>query len=143
MNRDFKFRVWEPLNKKMHYLNFSLYECDGRLNKFVLPENHQLSQYTNYTYMNLNSVVVTQYIGLKDTDGNEIYEGDILYFEDDNECLTEVVRWDNKYGRFYFDEYVDKEYDKESYYADINDWTIISHFKRVGNIYENPELITA
>ena len=63
-----------------------------------------------------------QYTGLKDKNGKEIYDGDILKNEDYNR--TRVMEWENDVVPFCFD-----------YYESPGDWEII------GNIYENPELL--
>lgn len=78
MSRKIKFRVWEPLNKDMHYLNFALYENQGQVNHWVLPQEHQCCGDRNYTIMNLNNVDIMQYTGMKDKNNKEIYEGDVV-----------------------------------------------------------------
>ena len=78
---DIKFRVWEPLNQKMHYLDFALYQFSSGRNshKFVLPPNRQNLQ-NPYSVMNLESVKVMRYTGLKGLNDIEIFEGDICNF---------------------------------------------------------------
>ncbi len=65
--------------------------------------------------------VVMQYTGLKDKNGKEIYEGDILQNISFKECIG-VMEWLEKdacFTRFY----------------------PLFNFEIIGNIYENPELI--
>lgn len=70
-----------------------------------------------------SEVEVMQYTGLKDINGTEIYEGDILLWDEAEwGCINrEVVAWD---------------YDQ--FYTRRNDWP--RWCEVVGNIYENPEL---
>lgn len=77
--RENKFRVYEPLNKCMDYLNFALYEYGNDMrnsHKFVLPLGKQRMR-NPYTFMNLDAVNVMQYIGVTDKNKKEVYEFDI------------------------------------------------------------------
>lgn len=98
-----KFRVWEPLNKKMHYLDFALYEFgDGRnSHKFVLPPARQ-GFISPYTFMNLESVDVMQYTGVNDSKGKEIYEGDLLRISDREDDVQKVYFEEGSYGTHEF-----------------------------------------
>ena len=77
--------------------------------------------------------------GLKDENGREIYEGDIIrFFDCDGDGYTVPVVWDNDYACFSVDwgsnmltsfDYL------EEFYTDLKDIEVI------GNIYENLSLI--
>lgn len=79
---------------------------------------------------------VMQYTGLKDINGKEIYEGDILYHEHFKEKYK--IIYDNECSCFiaedFYKSYQDVPWDffGEDYYK---------NFYVIGNIYENPELL--
>lgn len=87
------------------------------------------------------SLHLMQYTGLKDKNGKEIYEGDIVKYKRINgkEIIAEI-EWRGEDGCYYYfnhKEPVDSDVsNKESTFFIATTITEI-----IGNIYENPELI--
>lgn len=110
--REFKFRAWYKKEKIM--LN-------------VIGEVY--SECFPYDFTKSKNLVLMQYTGLKDMNGKEIYDGDIL----SNDERYYIVSF---YNGSFRAEYADGF---EEYSLDLID---VAHCcEIVGNIYENPELL--
>jgi hypothetical protein len=111
--REIKFRAWNESLKKYS-------------KPFGLGDN--VLNYTNEeglgTIKSLTNEIVDQYTGLKDKNGKEIYEGDVLKEED---RLFTVV-WDDVWAKFKL-----KHEDK---YIQYPDWNRGVKMEIVGNIHE-------
>ena len=92
--------------------------------------------------------VLMQYTGIKDKNGNEIYEGDVIVIQNDlHESFVEgnpadlwEIVW-NQEALTYWLEHHDKYTHKDSEY--VSDLIVDGHLdgEVIGNIYENPELL--
>ena len=129
-NSRFKFRVWDKQDECYAYSNNSdvdlLYiETDGNLTYGVYSNDDE-----DMSYIPESEVIIEQCTGLKDKNGQLIYEGDIL----DNISIDEQyeVRWDEDTARFCCIT------DNEIYDFDNFD---VTAFEVIGNIHENKELL--
>lgn len=75
---------------------------------------------------------ITQYTRLKDKNGKEIYEGDILSYISGNKY---IVEWSNNMACFYLQ--CKKNPTKDELFDDV----YLEDFEIIGNIYENPYLL--
>lgn len=91
----------------------------------------------DYADYNFNEIELMQYVGLKDKNGKEIYEGDIIKLGTEERFY---VAWHDYKQEFTFRGYGGGYYPNTYRGATRDDeygWEVI------GNIYENKELLTA
>ena len=134
--REIKFRAWNKKKNKMtkHFGYGKTYMSGGdgiSINELIKAEQAY-------------NMIIMQYIGLKDKNGKEIYEGDVVkwsYSQDEASSFIAKVIWidfvdkgdldtDQRHIGFML-EFSDKG---------ITDFPIKHELEIIGNVYENPEL---
>ncbi len=121
--REIKFRVWDSFHKKMSY---------SRPNRPI----HVDTEYTivvacgvenegNYVPRSQDDVTIEQYTGLKDKNGVEVYEGDIV---ESFQGILGVVKWISESDNWDWSGW---------HYGNASCPYIVR-----GNVHQNPELLT-
>lgn len=122
-----KFRAWHKTCEEMGRIAFIRYRQSGEIAHLSFRGN------TYSGLVKLDEIELMQSTGLKDKNGKEVFEGDIIKCT--RGCLHEVYI-EKEYGGTYFGG-MPAVYLKglREGYA----WT--EHEEIIGNIYENPELL--
>ncbi len=111
IQREIKFRAWDKISRVMHQWD------DYAPSSEILNEDY---------------CVLMQFTGLKDKNGKEIYEGDILTWQ-----------WNGMDKKYLIIEDIFTTWRKALEFESkgIGRWELPSICEIIGNIFENPELL--
>lgn len=116
MKREIKFRAWDEERQKMVFNPV-----------YVNPPNLDIN-----SVFRGSTLLWMQFTGLKDKNGKECYEGDVVYFEEPT-FETEMLKCPIVFHEGSFCAKQPAGY--------IPVWDFMEDFEVIGNIHENPELI--
>ena len=148
--REIKFRAWDSFNNIM-------IQNDRILKIYFVRSNH-IPNLVVYSTRNIenrteirekdkqccNEFELMQYTGLKDKNGKEIYEGDIILWKDKSPMsdgtLNEIVEvfWSDEFLKWSIKGNLNNA---KTYIADLYDYSNTEEIEIIGNIYVNKELI--
>lgn len=132
--RDIKIKFWDVENKCMHHWIENFEEIAIVNGKMKPVLNNSVSDNWNWYKRSYEPL---QYTGLKDKNGKEIYEGDILKFFNDVDYIIKPG-----YAKVVFEDgaFCCKHYKYGTEYLANMD-VVDMYITVAGNIYENPELL--
>ncbi|CRH17730.1 YopX family protein [Carnobacterium maltaromaticum] len=125
--REIKFRAWNIESKVMLDHDF--------ITETIIQDGEIVRDFSD-VLNGKDTFILMQYTGLKDKNGVEIYEGDVLEivcnFPFRKETILDVV-----------------EFDESLFMYSCSDWALYElnnnegkqYFKIIGNIHDNPELL--
>lgn len=142
--RDIKFRLWDKEEKKVIYLDRGY----PYHHTFFVKEGGNIEYYNLQNGSGGIEYDIMQYTGLKDKNGKEIYEGDIvlykhasykdisriLYHEEVASFVMEAIKEDDNTSMARFKKGTIREFVA----GRVNGYDYV---KVIGNIFENPELL--
>jgi len=138
--REIKFRAWDTEKRKMYHQTSSEWYLDDEYDSLTFP-------FETGVWGHNDTYILMQYTGLKDKNGKEIYEGDIVKWLYGDQEQTDMVSYAN--GHFLVHSGPLDEDKHKNTHEDL--WKVLRRYgvgrigentvEVIGNIYENPELL--
>ena len=140
--RKIKFRAWDKDYKYMNHkvMVGNVWDEESYHAHMIWVDRKDVDYECESGWMNFDehsNIELMQYTGLKDKNGTEIYEGDILSTDLDRPYL--IVEFRNGAFMFQCHDNGKDYYDFMATTGENYDFT--KYHEVIGNIYENPELL--
>jgi uncharacterized phage protein (TIGR01671 family) len=137
--REIKFRAWDKHEKEMSYSVNVYSESDGD----TWWSADHINPETGDTICSFDGKagVLMQFTGLKDKNGKEIFEGDLIRRVNFPGEKILSVRWAEILCRYVADVYFPNGEVGKCLYSLNQDYLIEYPVEIIGNIYENPEIL--
>jgi uncharacterized phage protein (TIGR01671 family) len=132
--REIKFRFWNKIARRFQPASKYAIDGEGKLVSY----DYEMMAYDDPVDFSKTIIVAQQYTGLKDNNGKEIYEGDIIHYKFDGASYPKEA-CDLLLTCIYcpiFGGYIFNAPNDSYYYAEIR-----SYDEVIGNIFETPELL--
>lgn len=126
-----KFRAWHHELGRLMSVKCMFFQ-DSEIEEFELNDALMNDYITAYP----DEIELMQSTGLKDKNGKEIFEGDIL----DYKGRKALVRWHGSYASFIY-RFVDELQNRNTEWKPL--YLAYMKCEIIGNIYENKELLDA
>lgn len=129
-NKELKFRgFWKSVSKMIYFANGLLcWSENGKVGMFIPSTTGQVY---------LGEPIMMQYTGLKDKDGKEAYEGDIIEFVNtEGKLFRKEINWNEELQCICFGNISYQELHESAYHQPSK---IV--FQIIGNIYQNEHLL--
>ena len=130
--REIKFRAWLKEDRKMEDIK-TIDFTDKTIR--CLKKNEFINAYL-LRRVSFDDVELMQYTGVKDKNGKEIYEGDIVLIK-----LYETSTWHKTVVGFKKGAFIADLIDKEDYVYIFHHGFTGDDFEIIGNVYENKNLL--
>ena len=123
--REFKMKAWLKKEKKM----VAIIGIDFNYEYIRYTEDSNLFN-ENYKTAEFKDIELLQFTGLKDNGGQELYEADVIKFNDGIDDIYGLISYDDEDGSY--------RVSYENITEHLSD--LEGDFEIVGNIFENPDL---
>lgn len=123
-----KFRAWDSVEKK--FVEHFFITDNGLICNMEKPT----SGYNSPVPIEKSELILMQFTGLKDKNGKDIFEKDIVNFKG----RKAIVKWHGSYASFIY-EFVDELQNRTTKWQPL--YLSYYKFEVIGNSLENPELL--
>lgn len=104
---------------------------------FAVVPPFEMNTHNECSTYEVDEKAVGQFTGFTDCVKREIYENDILYFEEFGNNYTVVVKWNEEIGTWS----IQLSYETRLGSRPLGEWLREERLEVIGNVFDNPELL--